>query len=203
MDDNEIRIISGFEAFVAEFKGESDRATVILTAARLDTMLFSILHKHFLPCSGSHDDLFENQGPAATFANRIALVHRLGLINDEFARNLHLVRRLRNDVAHETSACSLEKGSHRDRVDAITGPYRRVPLFPRFKGMFFTGVSDSRADYSTIVGIMILRLSFLLEEISQVDSTRAWRVITTKMMDPQVVAVIGKQSAPEPGRSAT
>jgi len=45
--------------FMNEFKDESDRAAVILGAAKLDTLLYQILDRHFLPSLSASDELLE------------------------------------------------------------------------------------------------------------------------------------------------
>jgi hypothetical protein len=98
------QLIGDFRSFVAEFKDESDRAIVVLTAARLDLLLLSVLQKHLVPNPAKTDDFFETEGPGTSFSNKIMLANRLGLIDDDFARALNLVRRTRNDFAHERHA---------------------------------------------------------------------------------------------------
>lgn len=177
-------VVMEFTAFIEEFKLESDRAIVVLTAARLDFLLFAILQKYLVPNASRTDEFFENQGPGSGFSNKIMLTYRLGLIDRDFARALNLVRNIRNDFAHETSACSLEKGSHKDRVRALAAPYTGIPFFPWFKGNYFKDVGPSRADYMTVVGFLIVRLSYLFEGLQTINSQEAWPVVTPAMRQP-------------------
>ena len=110
--------LDDFAAFNEEFSAESDRAIVVLTAAKLDYLLLCVLQKHLVPDTATNDEFFENQGPGSTFSNKIALALRLGLISQDVTQRLTLIRRIRNDFAHEITGSSLEAGSHRDRVPA-------------------------------------------------------------------------------------
>src|SRR2546422_8611501 len=92
-----------FAKFVDEFKGESDRAAVILGAAKLDATLGQILDRHLRPSLSSSDELLDGDSPLSTFSARIAVCYRLGLISSEFAKTLHQVRKIRNSFAHELS----------------------------------------------------------------------------------------------------
>lgn len=94
MDNN---LVGDFRAFVEEFKNESDRAIVVITAARLDYLLYCILQKYLVPNTSKTDDFFENQGPGATFSNKIMLAYRLGLIGKDMVSSLNLVRQVRNN----------------------------------------------------------------------------------------------------------
>jgi hypothetical protein len=68
-----------FKKFVDEFKGESDRAAVILGAAKLDLLLYQIIQQYLLPITGSKDELLDGDSPLGTFSAKILLANRLGL----------------------------------------------------------------------------------------------------------------------------
>lgn len=51
--------IKPFREFVTEFSGESDRAAVILGAAKLDYLLYQILQKYLIPNASGRDELLE------------------------------------------------------------------------------------------------------------------------------------------------
>ncbi len=114
-----------FDAFAEEFERESDRAAVILVSAKLDELLYLALTKKLLPCPAAQDDLLRTDGPIGSFSSRITLAHRLGLIDDAFARTLHLIRRIRNDFAHESAGAQLSSGSHADRVRSLFLPFKK------------------------------------------------------------------------------
>ena len=106
-----------------EFISESDRAAVILGAAKIEALLGQILDRFLLPCTSSTDDLLEGDSPLATFSSRIKMCHRVGLIDDHFAKLLNTFRRLRNGFAHEVTNSSLSSGSARDRVLSLVEPF--------------------------------------------------------------------------------
>ena len=86
--------------FLKEFEGESDRASIVLGAARLDLALEGLLRRALLPpASGSDDSLLDVERPLGTFSARIEACYRLGLIDRPFRDALDLVRRMRNDCA--------------------------------------------------------------------------------------------------------
>jgi hypothetical protein len=92
-----------FEKFAQEFHAESDRAAVILGAAKLDELLRELLEKCFLPKVGDYDELLGDEGgerPLSALSARINAAYRLGLISADFTRSLHRVRKIRNRFAH-------------------------------------------------------------------------------------------------------
>ena len=84
--------------FDREFGKESDRASVIISVAMLDRALETILKAYLVPTDSPEDSLLEGAyAPIATFNARIDLAHRLGLITARFCRDLHIIRKIRND----------------------------------------------------------------------------------------------------------
>lgn len=165
---------NSFTAFVDEFKEESDRAAVILGAAKLDSLLGQILDRRLLPSLGSTDELLEGDSPLSTFSARINTCYRLGLITADFAKALHLVRRIRNSFAHEVSGVSLGSGSHADRVKSLLLPVRNLPFFRSFREHFFGDEETPGANFRTCLALMTGRLEVRLQNTSQIESDGAW-----------------------------
>ncbi|MDR7335130.1 hypothetical protein [Roseateles asaccharophilus] len=111
------RVAHWNNVFVKEFGRESDRAAVIVAASIFDSSLDSLLRQYLVPCSSSNDDLFDGtNAPLSTFSAKIAMAHRLGLITTKFCRNLHLIRRIRNEFAHNIHGGSFEDTAVKARV---------------------------------------------------------------------------------------
>lgn len=176
-DKSTRRVISEFKEFHEEFKNESDRAAVVLGAAKLDLILYQILSRHMLPCPNSTDSMFEGNGPLSTFSSKIDMTYRLGIIDANFCKSLHLIRKIRNDFAHEVSGSSLDSGSHRDRIKALAAPLKKVDRFEKFQEAFFDEHDGCRADFFTALGVMVIRLDALSENITTVDASKAYEVI--------------------------
>ena len=152
-------VVAEFKAFANEFRSESDRAAVILGAAKLDLLLFQILQRAFKPVP-SRDELLEGDCPIGTFSARIAVTHRLGLIDSDFARALNLVRKIRNSFAHELSGVSLNAGAHRDRIRELTSSFEGHGCFKWLLSSFFPDES-SASEFRAAVALMCLRLEGL------------------------------------------
>jgi len=88
---------------VEEINGQSDRGAAIVGMAWLEesiaTALESFLHSH----PKSWDRLFKGAGPLANFAAKIDLSRLLGLITDTIWSDLHVMRSIRNDFAHQVA----------------------------------------------------------------------------------------------------
>jgi len=157
-----------FRGFAGEFKNESDRAAVVLAAAKLDYFLRATLESFLLPCSTGDDELLDADRPLSTFSSRINIAARLGLIAPDLAGALHLVRRIRNSFAHEHSGVSLAAGPHRDRLDTLVQPMRAHWAF-KFMLTYFDEQETPGALFRAAVALLMLRLSGLADDVKQVD----------------------------------
>jgi hypothetical protein len=169
-----------FDAFVKEFEGESERACVIIGAAKLDYILYQLLSKHLLPNVGSQDDLLDGDSPLATFSAKINICYRLGLIDAEFARSLHLIRKIRNSFAHDLSGCKLDDGPHRDRVRELAAPFISSGEFRFFNNIYVKDRSGPAADFFTVLLLMIVSLDNFYDYLSPVEDTDAATVLAFK-----------------------
>ncbi len=158
---------AAFSAFMDEFVAESDRAAVVLGAAKIDALLCSVLDRHFIAHPGSEDDLLEGDSPLATFSARIKICQRLGLVDSNFAKLLHLLRRLRNAFAHEVAHSSLSRGAARDRVLMLAQPFAKADFF---QGLLATVSSkanrtpdDASAIFRTVLAIFYIELHSILD----------------------------------------
>jgi DNA-binding MltR family transcriptional regulator len=118
--------------FSMDLEGESDRAVVIVAVAKLDQLLRDLIVARLVPSSKSDDELVDGDRPLGTFSARISIAFRLGLIDAEFARSLDLIRRIRNEFAHEARLASLSSDEHIKRVKELARPFHRDPKFLDF-----------------------------------------------------------------------
>ena len=167
------RFHADFLEFVKEFKGESDRAAVVLGASKLDQLLGMVLEKYLLPCPNSTDDLFSHNGPLGTFSSKIDLAYRLGLIDSTFCRSIHMMRKIRNSFAHEVYGASLNGGSHKDRIKSLVSLIKDHYWFRHLKEAYFDDRDDSRTDFSAALGLMIVRLEGLLHGLKPLSKDGA------------------------------
>jgi DNA-binding MltR family transcriptional regulator len=121
-----------WNALFREFEKESDRAAVILTASIADELLHGLVAARLVPVSSSNDDLFDGaNAPLGTFSARIEIAYRLGLISGKFARDLHLIRRIRNDFAHNIQGCSFDDAKVKSRVVELNNSHGIITNSPK------------------------------------------------------------------------
>lgn len=158
-------------AFVTEYRAETQRAAVILIAAKMDSLLVQLVQKALLPCTVSQDDLLEGDGPLSTFSARIGLCHRLGLIDGEFTRALHLIRRIRNSFAHELVGATLDSGPHRDRITELASVLEEYESFQKLQHVISSGLTRPVGMFFAVAAIMIMRLHLAIASTGRLPAT--------------------------------
>jgi len=155
--------------FIDEFSKESNRASVVLCAAKLDYLLYQILTTYLLPNTGSQDELLGSDRALGTFSARINISYRLGLIDADLARALHLFRKLRNAFAHEVSGSSFSHGPHQDWIREIIAPLAKYDDYHDFKKAIFKNKTEIEADFYSGASILVARLEALQSKISKIN----------------------------------
>jgi Mannitol repressor len=88
-----------YNDFVGRFHDETDRAAAVLAGGYLDAFLGDAIRSVLVP-GDRVESLFDGQGPLRSLGNKIALACALGLATDALARDMDLIRRIRNHFAH-------------------------------------------------------------------------------------------------------
>jgi|KBSSwiStaDraftv2_1062776.scaffolds.fasta_scaffold40801_4 hypothetical protein len=85
---------------IDEIERQTDRGAAIIGAAYLEERLTEAIRSRFVPGNNIETDLLGFSGAVGTFSAKIDLAFLLGLIGPQAYRDLHLIRRIRNDFAH-------------------------------------------------------------------------------------------------------
>lgn len=88
-------------ALIEEMNGESDRAVAIVGAAWVEEALFTALDSFLQSHAESSKRLFNGNGPLATFSAKIDLARLLGMVSDAIRSDMHAIREVRNEFAHQ------------------------------------------------------------------------------------------------------
>lgn len=163
------------EFLFEQFDKESDRAAVILVASILDENLQTLLKSYLVPIPSSTDSLFDSAtSPLSNFSSKIDASYRLGLISGKFARDLHLIRKIRNSFAHDIYGCNFENGSVRSRISELENSMSKpwmaeIPSTVKKTEMKLEG---PRGKFIFISGAMIWCLTDLISEIQELNEAK-------------------------------
>ena len=172
-------LVDEINAFIRDLREETDRAAVIIGAAKIDLLLYQLLQKYLLPSPTSNDEFLDSDRPLGTFSARIHAVYRMGLIDAEFAWALHMVRKIRNAFAHELASVSLNAGAQRDRVVQLMQVMNRSSVFRRILGDCFTAKEKATpaSDFRAIVAGMYIRLDAACERCDRLSMDDPYTVL--------------------------
>ena len=92
--------------FEISISRESVRAKVVLSACYLEEVLEQLLQIVLKPSKAPTDALFDGpQAALGSLSAKIEIAFRMGLISDDVYRSLNLIRRIRNEFAHNLAGC--------------------------------------------------------------------------------------------------
>jgi DNA-binding MltR family transcriptional regulator len=113
----------------------------------LDDKLKEILESFLVDSKVSRKLLTSHNAPLREFASRIDAAYALGFLDDAEHRELHVIRDIRNDFAHDWRTLAFETQSVRDRVRNL-----------HIRGMFGfpTGAEPPRQHFNySVIAILI------------------------------------------------
>jgi len=109
-----------FSAYLRILEKESDRGAIIVGAAILDDIVREILIARLVPTTEKEDELLDRSGaPCGSYGARVDLAYRVGAIGALARRGLHLIRRMRNEVAHVGDHQDFSSRALVDRVQEL------------------------------------------------------------------------------------
>jgi len=99
--------LSKLEAAENELKGESDRAAAIVGASIIESQLEDLLTKAMIPDTQT-TSLFDGHGPLSTLSAKTSIIESVGFLPKDVCTDLHLLRKIRNEFAHQHENLSFE-----------------------------------------------------------------------------------------------
>jgi hypothetical protein len=112
-----------------EMETDSDRAAGLVAATFLENQLEDNIRKNLRDDQEALDDMFNpSRGPLTTFAAKIDLAYLIGLLSEKDRRELHTIRKVRNEFAHGFGRRSFQFEIIRDLVGNLTAIEDAVSL---------------------------------------------------------------------------
>jgi len=109
-------------------KNETDRAAALLGAAYIDNYLADMFRVRLH--ADSQGRLFGRGGPLSSFASKIDLAYGLGWLSVDVWTDLHVIRKIRNDFAHNPDhMLSFATKSNNDQTLSLTVRAKWMKLY--------------------------------------------------------------------------
>lgn len=138
-----------FGKLISEATAESDRAAAILLSAELDELLCKIIEKRLVPHNKKVNDrdILSSSGTLGSFAARIDMGYRLGVLDSLIAYDLNLVRGIRNVFAHKAHGLHFESGEPQKLVRKS-----KIAKFKPYGGfsLVSTNLTETRKSFMTL-----------------------------------------------------
>lgn len=166
----------------SELQSESPRGIVLVSAAMLEEALRELLLGFLVPNASSSDTLFDGPtAPFASFSAKIDAAYRLGLVSHTFARDLHVIRRIRNDVAHKPQGFKFEDPSPRERILALSHSHGLFARSPKLVAKI--GQPSLQAQFLEAASWMLFFLAAERKRVSPLQARRVEFGYTASMDD--------------------
>ena len=108
-----------FNEMQKELESGNDRSLIIVACAMLDEKLKDLIKAQLVEVEGNSDQLFDTNMPLSTFSSIIEIAFRLRIIDRNIKETLNILRKIRNDCAHETKTVYLSDSPHKERINSI------------------------------------------------------------------------------------
>jgi DNA-binding MltR family transcriptional regulator len=120
--------------FRTTLTGETDRGCALMAAAYLDDQLERLIRRTLIDDTAAIDDLLRSSGAVGSFSARIELCYALGCLPIQARRELHLIRKIRNEFGHVAKPLTFEASqiSSRCRELQYSAAEAQAPARPRF-----------------------------------------------------------------------
>lgn len=94
-------------AFKLTLNDETDRGCALMAASFIEFRIGELLKQYFVK-DKVIEELFSATGPLGSFSSRIDIAYALSLIPLAMKRDLHILRKIRNEFAHEPQKLSFK-----------------------------------------------------------------------------------------------
>ncbi len=119
MAKKELERIEEFQDFRISLTSESDRGSVLMAAAFIEDKITQLLENFIINDKKIRKKIFEGSGALATFSSKIDMAFLLGLIPKNILNDLHILRKIRNDFAHNAKSITFKTDYIKDRCNAL------------------------------------------------------------------------------------
>lgn len=107
---------------VEEIDRQEDRAAAIIAGAYLEDFVADAIKTRLLSDEQVINDFFNGMGPLATFSAKIEMAYLLNVTTKECRQVMHIVRKVRNEFAHNLSPVTFETPRIKDMCRHLVSP---------------------------------------------------------------------------------
>jgi hypothetical protein len=179
---------------IKEIPKQRDRGAAIVATAILEEHLLMAIQSRIQRHDHTEKKMLSNAGPLSSFSSRIDFGLLLGLYPEQVQRRLHLIRKIRNNFAHNMHPTSFKSQSAEcTKFNAPKGAHRR---WNKLFDPVFVGDSRSRATMTMFRSSTNPRTQFV-RAVQQLCAHLSLTIILNQMNGPWEKK---DRHAPQPSR---
>jgi len=137
-DETQLDSLNRFMRLVGK---QDERAMVLSLATFIEDTLGRLLLAYFRDCKATRELVEGFSAPLGTLGSRIKVVYAVGLVTEEQFKDMEILRKVRNQFAHNWEGVSLE----RNDIAAMVG---------QLSGYSFSGAPDQSAGKDRLLGTL-------------------------------------------------
>jgi len=118
---NERYSLEKLNRFMSLVREQDDRAMVLSLATFLEDTLGRLLLAYFRTCKATKDLVEGFNAPLGTFGSRIKAVYAFGLVTDDQFKDMEILRKVRNQFAHNWEGVTLEQNDIKALIGQLSG----------------------------------------------------------------------------------
>lgn len=115
----ELKRIQEFKDFRMSLLAESDRGSVLMAAAFIEDKITQLLETYMVQNKKIQEKIFNGNGALATFSSKIDMSFLLGLLAKNIYNDLGILRKLRNDFAHNAKSITFQTDYIKNRCNSL------------------------------------------------------------------------------------
>ncbi len=131
---------------------EDERGLVLSVAAFAEDCLGRLIVAYLRDGKPSSDLIEGFNAPLGTFSSRIKAGFALGLLSETQYRDLDLVRKIRNEFAHNWEGCSFEKPNIKDWIASMSESRFSTRVAPTAQAKFYNSTSCVLIELEALLG---------------------------------------------------
>ena len=159
-----------FASLISEIEGQSDRAAAIVGAAWVEEELEAAIRSFLIDDKESIKRLLGKSSPLSSFSAKIDLACVLGMCSRVIAKDLHTIREIRNDFAHnmlakDNAKLSFNSGHIRDKCMTLKCVAHEDPETPRVAFVRACAILNSEFYIHRFMGLKVSDAGQIFEKV--------------------------------------
>lgn len=118
---NERYSLDKLNRFMTSIGKQDDQAMVLSLATFLEDTLGRLLLAYFRSCKATKDLVEGFNAPLGTFGSRIKSVYAFGLVTDDQFKDMEILRKIRNQFAHNWEGVTFERNDIQALIGQLSG----------------------------------------------------------------------------------